>query len=108
MGYYTNYYLDIHEGNKTIEEVLNNIDESEFEGIYYSIDEYGDTVDAVKWYNHEDDMKKFSKLYPELVFVLKGEGEESGDVWRKYFKNGKMHSCYVKLVFDDYDENKLL
>ena len=46
--------------------------------------------DSCKWYEHNDDMKKVSKKHPDVVFILDGEGEESGDVWRKFYKNGKV------------------
>ncbi|MEI2465158.1 hypothetical protein [Niallia taxi] len=52
-------------------------------------------------------MREISKLYPGVIFKLHGEGEESGDVWYKYFKDGKMQDCPAKLAFDEYDENKL-
>jgi hypothetical protein len=52
-------------------------------------------------------MRAFSKIYPNTLFKLKGEGEEAGDVWIKYFKNGKMQSCPAKITFEEYDENKL-
>ena len=60
-----------------------------------------------KWYQHEDDMKRFSKLYPHILFELSGEGEESGDIWKKYFLNGKMQTCNVKMEFEPFDESKL-
>ena len=45
--------------------------------------------DECKWYEHETDMKALSLRFPEVLFTLHGEGEESGDVWNKYFRNGK-------------------
>ena len=42
-----------------------------------------------KWYNHDRDMLALSKKYPDIVFQLDGEGVEAGDVWRKWYKNGK-------------------
>lgn len=106
MGYSTCFTLKVHEGNKTINEVLEDIGEK-FEGLYYAVDENGDTSEGVKWYEHEDDMRYLSKLYPSEVFVLYGEGEENDDTWYKYFKNGKMQSCYAKITYDEFDESKL-
>lgn len=60
-----------------------------------------------KWYEHEEDMKKVSKEYPETIFVLEGDGEESGDIWKKYFMNGKMQSCKAIMTFENFDESKL-
>jgi hypothetical protein len=61
----------------------------------------------VKWYEHEKEMREFSKKYPEVVFTLHGEGEESGDLWIKYFKNGKMQTSKARIEYDSYDESLL-
>lgn len=63
--------------------------------------------DPCKWYAHEKDMKLFSKKFPTFVFKLEGEGSESGDLWIKYFKDGKMQQCHAKIIYDEYDETKL-
>jgi hypothetical protein len=53
-------------------------------------------------------MLKLSLKFPDVLFKLSGEGENQGDVWVKYFKNGKMQLCMAELVLDDaYDESKL-
>jgi len=59
------------------------------------------------WNSHEDDMKKLSLLYPEIVFTLHGVGDEFEDIWYKYFKNGKMQETRATFVYDNYDEAKL-
>jgi hypothetical protein len=70
-------------------------------------DFYVGNSESCKWYEHEDDVRKFSKMFPTLVFKLQGEGEQSNDLWVKYFKDGKMQSCPAKIVYDDYDVKKL-
>lgn len=62
---------------------------------------------SCKWYSHEEEMRKYSKKHPECLFELRGEGEESLDVWVKYFKNGKMQRCKAKVTFDAFDELQL-
>jgi len=67
----------------------------------------GTPADSYKWYDHEEDLKRFSKKYPEELFELYGEGEEAGDLWFLYVKNGKSQRCMGKVVFDPFDESKL-
>lgn len=61
--------------------------------MHWALAENGTTCDACKWYDHAEDMKALSKTLPNVLFTLSGEGEESGDVWRKYFLNGKMQTA---------------
>lgn len=73
----------------------------------YIFDEDGFANDTAKWYEHEEDIRELSRLCPEAVFVLYGEGEEAGDIWYKYFKNGLMQMCEAQITYEDYDESKL-
>lgn len=73
----------------------------------YAIDENGESIDAYKWYDHQKEVAHFSKKFPDVLFTLHGKGEESGDVWKKYFVNGKVQVAKAKLVFDEFDEKKL-
>lgn len=60
-----------------------------------------------QWSEHEADMRKLSAAAPDHLFTLSGEGEEPGDQWRKYFKNGKMQEALATIVFEEFDERKL-
>ena len=106
MGYDTRYQLDIVEGGY-ISDVLSLLNKSDFEEMFFAVDEHGEDANNCKWYDHEDDMKKLSLMFPDIVFDLYGEGDEAGDIWHKYFKNGKMQRCPAKICFDAYDESKL-
>jgi hypothetical protein len=64
-------------------------------------------ADSCKWYEHDEDMKRLSNRFPTVLFTLEGKGEESGDIWIKYFKGGKSQRVNAKIVFDPYDESKL-
>jgi hypothetical protein len=102
MGYYTRYEISATpEFTDEMEELLNDSVEDEVE-----FEDYQSTDDT-KWYSHEEHMREFSKNYPEIVFHLTGEGEEAGDIWHKYFQNGKMQDCPAIITFDDFDPKKL-
>ena len=45
---------------------------------------------SCRWYQHEADMARISQAWPQTVFELSGQGEDAGDVWKKYFLNGRV------------------
>ena len=97
MGYYTVYELASSD-NDIMEEVKEKI-----------VKMYGRSPfeDECKWYEHDEHMLEISKQYPNVVFELYGEGEEAGDLWKKYYKNGKRQYCPAEVSFPEFDESKL-
>lgn len=73
----------------------------------YAINEEGMSEQSCTWYEHEKDIKEFSEQYPDIIFELNGIGDEYDDIWNKYFLNGKMQTCIAKIIFDQYDPEKL-
>jgi hypothetical protein len=63
----------------------------------FSLDE------PMRWYNHESDMARFSTRFPSVLFTLSGEGEESGDLWRKYFYRGQVFEARAVVTYPDFD-----
>ena len=100
MGYYTEYDLEVINGDNTVDYK----DEIGKASQYGSGDIFGEEL---KWYNHEEDMIAFSKKHPTVTFKLMGDGEESGDTWIQYFKNGKSQRCGAIITYPDFDEDKL-
>lgn len=135
MGYYTNYELYVEEDmnqpllKNIIEKILEcNAKDYEFLYPFIMANELDlsdvtnlvlpklnaqnqvfkfEPYDEAKWYNHEEEIQRLSKEFPETLFYLHGEGEETGDIWDKYFLNGKIQKCYAKIVIPDFDITKL-
>lgn len=115
MGYYTHYKLKINEEdfNKQSEAFMEREYEGKYEKIYmYVLKErkknkdfmYGvweNDGESCTWYDYKEELIELSKAFPDIVFYLSGEGEESGDVWKHYFKAGKDQESKVKITFDD-------
>ena len=98
MGYYTSY-----DATENPPEVVERIMElSEYRDWYD-----GGEISDIKWYSHDTDMLQVSTEFPDLILTLYGDGEESGDIWKSYYKNGKMHTSKVVISFEDFDESKL-
>ena len=77
------------------------------EEINYAIENLDEFGEETKWYSHENDMRKLSNKFRDVLFELEGEGEESGDMWKEYYKNGKMQRCNAEFVFPEYNELEL-
>ena len=106
MGYYTGYSLDLRGNVENHDEIIADLRNSN-ENADWAIDENGEQQESCKWYEHEVELKAFSKKYPEVIFCLHGTGEEPGDVWDKYFLNGKWQYCKAKIVIPPFDPTKL-
>jgi len=102
MGYYTDFKLTI-EGDEVDERVIAE-DLSDIST--YDWDDDLILCEA-KWYGWVQDMTKLSQMYPNTLFKLSGDGEENGDQWICYFKDGKKQLCEAKISFDPFDESKL-
>jgi len=105
MGYYTHFGLTIIEGDTNNGLIAKLRDEND--NAAYCFDEEGNAEEGVKWYEHQTDLRAFSQKHPKALFKLTGEGEESGDVWIEYYRDGKMQECVGKISYDEFDESKL-
>lgn len=106
MGYYTYYDLSIDEGSNE-EQAKAESDINALKGANSFIWEaYHEGVHA-KWYDHDEEIIEFSKLHPNIVFSLEGDGEETGDQWFKYYKNGKYQYDPAQIIFEGYHPSLL-
>lgn len=105
VGYYTTFKMGVesNEDNDTesLKQFQYDIDsEYEFGSEELQLDWliHGD-CDNMKWYDHHEDMCELSKRYPNLLLWLTGNGEESGDIWKAWYRNGKSVVVKPKLDF---------
>jgi hypothetical protein len=119
MGYYTTYELDI-QGQAAnwvqgVDEQGNSVrvnigyDHAAIEREIVAQSGYSSLFEgeSVKWYDHDEEMKAVSKKYPDLLFTLTGVGEESGDMWCKYYQAGKCQHELARIEYGKFDPAKL-
>ena len=132
MGYYTHYRLDVAMGDGTegdwVPQCAHTVipeamychvcgkaigDRSIFEVIgerikddqqFYAVRE---GVEPTKWYKHDKDMLGLSREFPGVLFMLHGEGEEGGDLWRTYYFDGRLQHEKAVISYAEYDPAKL-
>ena len=109
MGYYSHYSISIFSGDiePMIEYIEKHKEESFSYNMLYALEEFGGDGESCKWYKHDEDMINFSIKFPDTLFELHREGEESGDIEKVYYRNGKSQSCKARIVFEEYDERKM-
>jgi hypothetical protein len=105
MGYQTRHRLKIIQGEFTARDLRKFAKTDPGEHWDYLLKDL--RGESIKWYEHKQDMTRLSKAFPDIVFCLCGKGEDAGDVWREYYKNGRMHRCQAKLRFEKFDPTKL-
>lgn len=76
--------------------------------ILFALDEDGGCNQHCTWHESDEDMARYSKWFPKIVFRLDGEGEESEDMWVAYFHDGKMQKVYATITFEDFDPAKMV
>ncbi len=88
MGYYTRYRLTT-ENDGAVDPLLRDTRAKatlkQMSGYTWDGD---DLDDEVKWYDWERHLSKTSETFPDVIFILSGEGEENGDIWKAYARNG--------------------
>lgn len=113
MGYMTFYTLVVGNGEHEIsdgrhEEILAWLEcdenfRTELEDFHESgINGY------TKWYEHDQDMLRLSRTFPEVLFVLSGEGEEPGDLWKCYYLGGRVQEATARVEYPPSDPDKLM
>lgn len=83
--------------------------ESQYTGWHVDIGEEMDgtacieaTLNEAKWYDHDKDLTALSLTFPHVTIDLDGEGEESGDIWRMRFRNGRSERVKAEIVIPEF------
>lgn len=106
MGYYTHYKVRALNDRMELDMAMAAKDKT-LDGLIEEMLGDNPFEESCKWYSHDEDMNRFSKLYPKVVFMLEGEGEENGDMWRSYHRDGKSYTIKAKIVWDDFDPSQI-
>ena len=100
MGYYTFYELSVEKGDPSL------LESEEFKDIFLKITDYhleSLDNDTLKWHEYDENMLEISKLYPDTVFRLEGEGEDRDDSWKSYYCNGDSAESRATIVYPPVD-----
>lgn len=110
MGYYTAHSLSMTNNQQgDVERIYNYAKVNDMDLAYgFTVcDEQLEATDLMKWYEHEENMREISREFPHILFELHGEGEESGDIWDEYYRDGMMQRCSAEIVIPPFDESKM-
>jgi hypothetical protein len=113
VGYYTFFALSVDPpAEDDLVSVLTEGNDSDYIGSFSAYeDSFSKKTIYVgsdwKWYDHEPDMLGLSEEFPEYVFQLVGNGEETGDYWVEYYKGGKSYKLSLVTPVPPFDESLL-
>lgn len=106
MGYETSFRIDVGNTHIDPDKILQALErQSGYDG-WFDFTAGVFSIDA-KWYDYDIHMKEVSVVFEDLVFQVDGDGEESGDTWRKYYKSGKVMDATPDIIYKEFDESKL-
>jgi hypothetical protein len=54
-----------------------------------------------------EDLKGFTKRFPEALFVLDSSGDEADLNWRAYYRDGREQLVWPQTTYAPFDESKL-
>ena len=113
MGYYTNYNLSVRPRKNGMYFTKDTISALNLAVSQLEVFDDGSFEDSgwrayAKWYDYEDDMIALSAKFPDILFELNGDGEESEDFWIEYFCGGRHQYCPGKIVYEEPDMDSLI
>lgn len=110
MGYYTWYSIEVR-GEKEME-FLTDFDGGRIEAEYGTLNEMfecipGSAFDSMKWYERQEDMVRISNEYPNTLITIDGQGEDTEDNWKEYYRNGIVEHVYAQISYAPPSERLL-
>ncbi len=102
MGYTTSFKLHLIPNDNALEIIDALRNSVDYAGSCLTA--LGNPNEPMTWYKHEEDLKAFSLKYPEVLFLLTGEGEEAGDIWQLHVQNGKSSRIRAEVNMPDVGE----
>ena len=60
------------------------------------------------WYEHGRDVLRPSNAFSEVLFVLRGEGEEKENTWKRYYLGGRMQEAPARVEYPPFDPADLM
>ena len=99
MGYYTSFTLKVDKNFELVDKFFLDSNEGTDWGYIFEDGYKGEWSGYAKWYDYDADMCQLSALFPDVLFTLTGEGEEKGDIWRNWYREGKCIDKWV-LVYE--------
>ena len=91
MGYSTSFALSVVADEPTRQAIDQFLEDDHENAQQYEVDGInGEWFPEGRWYNSETDMITLSEVFPDALFILQGEGEESLDVWEEHYKGGQV------------------
>ena len=85
MGYITCYDITLI-GSENDKEAFKNDVIAEYDNDENIKNFFKDGRIDGKYYDLEDDIEEIAEKYPDLLVILKGDGEEPDDIWEHRFK----------------------
>lgn len=101
MGYYTYFSLSYHgtpEDEQALQKYHVEDDNAEYSDPYYINGILDGCADHdYKWYDWEKDIKVLASKFPNVLFILDGDGEENEDHWEFRIKGKVWEHHYVEM-----------
>lgn len=106
MGYYTHYNLTWDpKSDETATQFAEWRDGTDYAA--YCLDEDGASEDPSSQWDPMPDARALSASCPGVLFTLHAEGEEPGDIWNAYFRDGKCYKALAQIIVPEFDAEKL-